>query len=42
VDLTFGCYFLLQRAIAGVAVAVPVTGPKPFDIEAIANLNVRY
>jgi hypothetical protein len=42
VDLTAGSYFVFRRATLGMAVGVPLTGPKPFDVEAIANLNIRY
>jgi hypothetical protein len=42
VDVTAGSYFIFRRAIFGVAVGVPLTGPKPYDVEAIANLNIRY
>ena len=43
VDLTFGSTFeILNRATLGTGVVVPVTGPKPFDVEAIAQLNYRF
>jgi hypothetical protein len=42
VDFTGGAYFNFGRATLGTAVGFPLTGPKPFDIEAIANLNIRF
>jgi hypothetical protein len=41
-DFTGGCYFFLRRAIFGIAVAVPLTGPKPYDYQIGANLNFRF
>jgi hypothetical protein len=43
VDLTMGSYLHLgAHARLGAAVAVPVTGPRPFDVEAIAHLEWRF
>jgi hypothetical protein len=43
VDFTFGTTFeFVSRATLGVGVVVPVTGPKPFDIEALVQLNYRF
>ncbi len=43
VDLTEGVTFEIRRQFTlAVGVAEPVTGPKPFDIEAIAQLNIRF
>jgi hypothetical protein len=43
VDLTGGVTFALgQKSSLGVAVGIPVTGPRQFDVEAIANLNWRF
>jgi hypothetical protein len=43
VDFTFGSTFeFASRATLGVGVVVPVTGPKPFDVEALAQLNYRF
>lgn len=43
VDLTEGVIFGIgRRALLSVGVAEPVTGPKPFDVEAIVQFNVRY
>jgi hypothetical protein len=42
-DLTFGTTFeFANRATFGVGVAVPFTGPRPFDIAALAQLNYRF
>lgn len=41
--LTVGSHFIVrQRAIFTVGVADPLTGPKPFAMEAIAQFNWRY
>jgi hypothetical protein len=43
VDFTFGSTFeFAGRATLGVGLVVPVTGPKPFDVEALAQLNYRF
>ena len=43
INLTTGTsIFLGERVSLGVAFGVPVTGPKVFDYEALANLNVRF
>lgn len=43
VVLTAGCSFNLhQRSTLTVGVATPVTGPQPFDLEAIVQLNFRF
>jgi hypothetical protein len=43
VDLTYGATFgLAQRATLAVGVVTPVTGPKPFDFETQAYLNVKF
>jgi hypothetical protein len=43
VDFTFGASAELQGgATVGLGLAVPVTGPKPFDIELLAQLNYRF
>jgi hypothetical protein len=42
-DLTFGTSFIIRkRLVATVGCAFPVTGPHPFDIEALALLNFYY
>ncbi len=43
VNLTFGTTFeFMHRATLGVGVVLPTTGPKPFDFEALAQLNYRF
>jgi hypothetical protein len=43
VDLTLGTSFVFnQRTTLSVAAVAPVTGPRPFDIEALAFLNIRF
>lgn len=43
VDLTGGLNFLFgERTRLGIGVATPLTGPKPFDIEAITQLRVSF
>lgn len=42
VNPTFGTYFVFNRATLGTAVNVPVVGPRPWNIEAMVNLNIRY
>ena len=43
VNLTFGVNWVLrQRLYFGTAVAFPVTGPQPFDVEALGSLNFRF
>jgi hypothetical protein len=42
IAVTGGCYFFFNRAIWGVAVGAPVTGPLPYDYEVITNLNFRF
>lgn len=42
-DLTFGSSFILRkRLVASFGVAFPVTGPHPFDVEALALLNFYF
>ena len=42
-DLTFGSSFILrQRLVASLGCAFPVTGPHPFDVEALALLNFYF
>ena len=41
--MTFGSHFIVrQRGIVTLGVATPLTGPQPFDVEAIAQFNLRY
>jgi hypothetical protein len=42
VDFTGGCYFLLRRAILGMAAGTPLTGPRPYGFEAIASFNYYF
>jgi hypothetical protein len=42
VDFTGGVFVQFRRATLGVAVGTPLTGPKPYDIEATVNLNVHF
>ncbi len=41
-DFTGGCYFFLRRAVLGVGVGAPLTGPKPYEYQVSTNLNFRY
>jgi hypothetical protein len=43
VDFTLGSTFeFVDRATLGVGIVLPVTGPKPFDVEVLAQLNYRF
>ena len=43
VDLTFGTHFeLYRRAALGIGVVTPITAPRLFEVEAIANFNIRF
>jgi hypothetical protein len=43
VDFTLGTTLeFASRATLGLGVCIPVTGPKPFDVEAIVQLNYRF
>lgn len=39
---TEGVHILMPRSVLTLGVAQPITGPKPFDIEAVAQFNLRY
>lgn len=42
-DLTGGANVVFHNgSTLGVGVAVPLTGPRPFDVEAICSLNIRF
>lgn len=42
-DLTFGSSFIIrQRLVATLGCSFPVTGPRPFEVEAVALLNFYY
>lgn len=40
--LTAGLHAIWNRASVTFGAAAPVTGPKPFDVEAIAQFNIRF
>jgi hypothetical protein len=42
INLTGGCHILLRRADIGFAVGTPVTGPKPYDLEANGSLTFHW
>ena len=42
VDFTGGCYFLIRKALLGMAAGTPLTGPKPYGVEAMVSLNYFY
>ena len=42
VDFTGGVRVLFRRAEIGACVGAPVTGPKPYDLEAAANLTFHW
>jgi hypothetical protein len=42
VNFTGGVYLQFRRATLGLSVCTPLTGPKPYDIEAQASLNFRF
>lgn len=42
VNLTGGGYIVFPRMTIGGAVGIPLAGPRPYDVEAIASLNFRF
>ena len=43
VDFTFGSNFLLgKRGVLTLGIVEPITGPRPFTLEAIAQFNLRF
>lgn len=42
VNVTAGFQFLFQRATLAIGASTPVTGPQPFDIQALVQLNIRF
>jgi hypothetical protein len=40
--LTEGVHLFFGQSVLQIGLATPVTGPRPFDVEAIAQLNFRY
>jgi hypothetical protein len=41
-NFTGGCYFGFRRAVLGIAVGTPMTGPRPYDYEVFSSLNFRF
>lgn len=41
-NVTVGSYFVFPRMTFGGAVGIPLVGPKPYDIEALASVNFRF
>jgi len=41
-DATLGCYFNFSHATLGTAIGFPLTGPKPYNVEATVSLNIRF
>jgi hypothetical protein len=42
VNVTAGCHFRFPRATLTGAVSVPLVGPRPYQVEAIVNLNFWF
>jgi len=43
VNITAGSYVVFRRgSTLGLALATPLTGPQPFDVEVLVNFNLRY
>lgn len=42
IAVTGGFYFYLHGALLGIAADTPLTGPKPYDYQILANLNYRF
>ncbi len=42
VDLTWGVQMVLPRSILGGAVGVPLTGPRPYGVEAVARYQLNF
>src|SRR5207247_3490414 len=43
VELTMGTTFeLYQRSTLALGIVTPITGPKPFDVEVLVQLNWRF
>ncbi len=43
VDLTFGANFQIRRrSLFSMAIVEPITGPRPFNLEALAQFNIRF
>jgi hypothetical protein len=41
-NLTTGVYATFKRFTVGGAVGVPLVGPRPYNVEALANINMRF
>jgi hypothetical protein len=41
-DITTGLHFVFKRATAGIAICSPVTGPRSYEFEALANLTYHF
>ena len=41
-DGTIGVHLIFQRVNFGLAVGTPLIGPRPYDVEALANLNFTW
>jgi hypothetical protein len=42
VDLTWGVQVVLPRSTLGGAIGIPVTGPRPYGIEAVARYEMKF
>ncbi len=42
VDMTCGAYLIFPRSTLGGAIGFPMTGPKPYGIEAVAQFTLRF
>jgi hypothetical protein len=42
VDVTGGLHVMMKNAKLGMAVCTPMTGPKPYDLEAAASLQFQW
>jgi hypothetical protein len=41
-DVTTGLHFIFKRALAGIAFCTPVTGPRSYEFEVMANLTYHF
>lgn len=41
-DFTGGFYVFFRRAVLGIGMGTPLTGPKPYEYQVITNLNYRF
>jgi hypothetical protein len=42
VDITWGVQFVLPRSTLGGAVGTPITGPRPYGVEAVARYELKF